>query len=88
MQEREKVKRKVIAITFMSVAILAVLVIFLIYQLVSMFTLINRRKTLEREIAQLEYIIANTQNEYEKTQSLIWLEIKARELGLIKPGDK
>ena len=86
--QTEKAKRKIVAITFLIVALAAVLVIFLIYQLVSMFHLVNRRKQLEQEIEQLEYIIATTTDEVKKTESLIWLEIKARELGLIMPGDK
>lgn len=86
--QTEKTKRKVIALTFLGVALTAVLVIFLIYQLVSMFNLVNRRKKIEREIAEIEAMLNTVQTEYEKTQCKIWLEIKARELGLIKPGDK
>ena len=87
MQE-EKAKRKLVALTFLGVAIIAVLVIILIFQLVSIFNKLGTEKRLRREIAQLEQLIATTDDEYVKTQSQIWLEIKARELGLIKPGDK
>ena len=87
MQE-EKTKRKLVAITFLGVAIIAVLVIILIFQLVSIFYKLGTEKRLRREIAQLEALIASTDDEFVKTQSQIWLEIKARELGLIKPGDK
>ena len=86
--QTEKGRRKRIAITFLTVALVAVLVIFLIYQLVSMFNLVNRRKQLEREIAQIEAFIASTDDQIAITKSKIWLEIKARELGLIKLGDK
>ena len=86
--QTEKARRKIVAITFLTVALVAVLVIFLIYQLVSMFNLVNRRKQLEREIAQIEAFIASTDDQIAITKSKIWLEIKARELGLIKPGDK
>ena len=86
--QTEKARRKIIAITFLTVALVAVLVIFLIYQLVSMFNLVNRRKQLEREIAQIEAFIASTDDQIAITKSKIWLEIKARELGLIKLGDK
>ncbi len=86
--QTEKAKRKIVALTFLIVALAAVLVIFLIYQLASIFHKTNRIRQLEREIAELEQIIATTTDEVKKTESLKWLEMKARELGLIKPGDK
>ena len=86
--QTEKARRKIIAITFLTVALVAVLVIFLIFQLALIFNRYNRIKQLEREIAEIQQFIASTDNQIAITKSKIWLEIKARELGLIKPGDK
>ena len=86
--QTEKAKRKIIALTFLGVALAAIMVIVLIFQLTAIFHRANRIKQLEREIAEIQAFIDSTQDELKKTESLIWLEIKARELGLIKPGDK
>ena len=86
--KEEKFKKIVIGATVTAVLLVVILVVFWIYQLISISVKENRIKELESQIAYYEQIIATSQDEYELYEAELWLEWAARQLGMIKEGDK
>lgn len=86
MQE-EKFKKIVIGGTVAAVLLLAVLLIFLIYQLIAITVQRNREAELTAQLeACLEYI-ETAESDLEIYRGRLWLETIARELGMRGFGD-
>lgn len=82
MEER---KRKiVIGVTAAAVVLLAILIIFWIYQMIAIGSRNARIAELNEQIAYYERIINDSSTDLETYQeSLLWLERAARELGML-----
>lgn len=85
--KEEKFKKIVIGATVAAVLLLAVLLVFMVYQLISISVQKNReRELLEQIDACLEYI-ENAENDIQRYEGYAWLEIVARKLGMVGAGD-
>ena len=86
MQE-EKFKKIVIGGTVAAVLLLAILLIFLVYQLIAISVQRNREAELREQLqACLEYI-ETAESDLEIYRGRLWLETIARELGMRGHGD-
>ncbi len=86
--KEEKFKKIVIGATVTAVLLVVILVVFWIYQLISISVKENRIKELKEQIAYYEQIRDTSQDEKELYEAELWLEWAARQLGMIKEGDK
>ncbi len=85
--KEEKFKKIVIGGTVAAVLLLAILVIFLIYQLAMLSQKRSRIEELRDEIARYEAIIEDQNASIEDQYTARWwLEMRARELDMILAG--
>ena len=64
-----------------------ILLVYWIYQMIAISVRNNRIHELQEQIAYYEQIIQTSQNDLEIYQSELWLEMAARELGMLGYGD-
>ncbi len=87
--KEEKFKKIVIGATVTAVLLVVILVVFWVYQLISISVKEKRIASLEKQIQDCLEIIDNDKALIEeKYMSELWLEWAARQLGMIKEGDK
>lgn len=81
---QEKQKRIVVGITAAAVVLMVILIVFWVYQIIAISVKNNRIKELETEIAAVQEYIEDLEESSEEYQNnLLWLEIAARELGML-----
>ncbi len=78
----EKKRRVFSAVLSGMIMLVTVLVVMITYQLVGIIQRKNRIKQLDAEIAYLEELIENTEDEIELWNLRIKIEERARELGM------
>lgn len=83
----EKRNRVFAALTVNAVILLAVLVAVVIYQLVQIVVLSNRKQAVRQQIIQYEQQIEEENDKLEKYKTEEWLMNKAYEYGFIFPGE-
>ena len=85
--KEEKFKRIVIGATVTAVILLVFLVVFMIYQLIS----VSQKKNLEQELLEqielYEQLAADKEGDISIYKDRVWLEMAARKLGLLGAGD-
>ena len=84
----ELFKKKVIAFTVGAVILLAVLLILMCYQLISIGVENNRKAELTAAIAELDAELGNGEETIEIMQKKWWIVQRARELGYYYENDK
>ncbi len=83
----ERKKKLIVGITAAAVVLLAILLIFWIYQMIAIGSRNARIEELEKQIEQLTEENENLSEESEQYKTnLLWLERAARELGMLS-GD-
>ncbi len=82
--KEEKFKRIVIGATVAAVLLLFILVVFWIYQMIAVSVREKKINELEKEIARLEQVIEDSENDLLVYQSKLWLEQRVMELEMIK----
>lgn len=85
--KEEKFKKVVMGATVAAVLLLAVLLIFLVYQLIAISVRRNREAELTAQIEEYLAYIDQGQKDLKTYTSDVWLEILARELGMKGLGD-
>ena len=85
--KEEKFKKIVIGATVAAVVLFVFLLVFWISQLISISVKNRRIEELKAEIARYEQIIETSENDLEVYYSELWLEMAARELGMLGYGD-
>lgn len=85
--KEEKFKKVVMGATVAAVLLLAVLLIFLVYQLIAISVRRNREAELTAQIEEYYAYIHDGEKDLETYTSEVWLEILARELGMKGLGD-
>ncbi len=80
--KEEKFKKIVIGVTAAAVILLAILLVFMIYQLIAISVRNNRIAELEEQYAYWEQYIAEAETDVQKYEGYAWLEIIARKLGM------
>ena len=85
--KEEKFKKIVVGITAAAVILLAILLVFMIYQLIAISVRNNRRAELEEQLAYWQEYIDKAENDIQRYEGYAWLEIIARKLGMIGQGD-
>ena len=85
--KEEKFKRIVIGVTAAAVILLAILLVYMIYQLIAISVRNNRIAELEEQYAYWEQYVEDAQTDVQKYEGLAWLEIIARKLGMLGQGD-
>lgn len=85
--KEEKFKKIVIGATVAAVVLFVFLLVFWISQLISISVKNRRIEELKAEIARYEQIIETSENDLEIYYSELWLEMAARELGMLGYGD-
>ena len=85
--KEEKFKKIVIGATVSAVVLFVFLLVFWISQLISISVKNRRIEELKAEIARYEQIIETSENDLEIYYSELWLEMAARELGMLGYGD-
>lgn len=86
--KEEKLKKIVTAITATGVLLAVILVSVIIYQLISLSLLKNKKDELTERMEYYNTVIETTQNEIEKNSAYWYIEQKAREYGMIYENDK
>ena len=82
--KEEKFKRIVIGATVAAVLLLFILVVFWIYQMIAVSVREKKINELEKEIARLEQVIEDSENDLLVYQSKLWLEQRVMDLEMIK----
>ena len=85
--KEEKFKKIVVGATAAAVILLAILLVFMIYQLIAISV---RNKQIAELQAQYEYwqaYVENAQTDIQKYEGHVWLEIIARKLGMLGADD-
>ena len=85
--KEEKFKRIVIGVTAAAVILLAILLVFMIYQLIAISVRNNRIAELEEQYAYWEQYVDKNKGKIERYEGLAWLEIIARKLGMLGQGN-
>ena len=85
--KEEKFRKIVIGATVAAVVLFVFLLVFWICQMVSISVKNRRIEELKAEIARYEQIIETSENDLEIYYSELWLEMAARELGMLGYGD-
>ncbi len=85
--KEEKFKRIVIGSTVTAVILLVFLVVFMVYQIISVSEKKNLEQELREQIALYQEIIATSEDDIEIYKSRMWLEMAARKLEMIGAGD-
>ena len=85
--KEEKFKKIVIGATVAAVVLFVFLLVFWICQMISISVKNRRIEELKAEIARYEQIIETSENDLEIYYSELWLEMAARELGMLGYGD-
>lgn len=85
--KEEKFKKIVIGATVAAVVLFVFLLVFWICQMISISVKNRRIEELKEEIARYEQIIETSENDLEIYYSELWLEMAARELGMLGYGD-
>ena len=78
----EKTKNVLIGATIGAVLFLVILIFVMVYQLISIKVYGDKKAELDKEIAILEKYKEDAENELEAHSQRVWIEIRARELGL------
>jgi cell division protein FtsL len=86
--KEEKLKKIVTASTVVGVLLAVLLVSVIIYQLISLTLLKNKKDELKNQIEQYKTVIEQTQDEIEKNSAYWYIEQKAREYGMIYENDE
>jgi len=86
--KEEKLKKIVTASTVAGVLLAIILVSVIVYQLISLTLLKNRKNELINQIQQYDTTINTTQDEIEKNSAYWYIEQKAREYGMIYEDDE
>lgn len=86
--KEEKFKKIVIGGTVAAVLLLAVLLIFLIYQLIAISVQRNREAELAAQLQECLNYIETAESDLEIYRGRLWLETIARELGMRGQGDR
>ena len=86
--KEEKLKKIVTASTVVGVLFAIILVSVIIFQLISLTVLKNKKAKLENQIEYYNTIIDETQDEIEKNSAYWYIEQKAREYGMIYEDDE
>ena len=77
-----------VGVTAAAVVLMVILIVFWVYQIIAISVKNSRIKELETEIASVQEYIADLEESSEEYQNnLLWLEIAARELGMLSGGD-
>lgn len=85
--KEEKLKRLITAFTVTGVLFVVMLISVIVYQLVNLTLLKNKKDKLESEIQQLETKIEDTKEQIEINSSYWYIEQKAREYGFVYEDD-
>ena len=85
--KEEKFKKIVIGATAAAVILLAILLVFMIYQLIAISVRNKRIAELEEQYAYWQEYIKNAESDIEKYEGHAWLEIIARKLGMLGKDD-
>lgn len=85
--KEEKFKRIVVGVTAAAVILLAILLVYMIYQLIAISVREKRIAELEEQYAYWEQYVKENEGEIEVYEGLAWLEIIARKLGMLGAGD-
>ena len=84
----EKLKKIVTAATAAGVLLAVILVSVIIYQLVSITLLKNKKEELEKQVDYYNQVIEETESEIDKNSAYWYIEQKAREYGMIYEDDE
>ena len=85
--KEEKFKRIVVGVTAAAVILLAILLVYMIYQLIAISVREKRIAELEEQYAYWEQYVKENEEKIEVYEGLAWLEIIARKLGMLGAGD-
>ena len=85
--KEEKFKRIVVGVTAAAVNLLAILLVYMIYQLIAISVREKRIAELEEQYAYWEQYVKENEGKIEVYEGLAWLEIIARKLGMLGAGD-
>lgn len=83
--KEEKVRNIIVAATVTAVTLLFVLLVFLVYQIISISVHKHEVAKLKSEISYYEQLIENSESEVDKYQANWWLEMRAWEVGMKYP---
>lgn len=85
--EESKTKKLIISTTVGAVLLVFILLAVMVYQLISIKTLRDKRAELDASIAEYERLIEEGGDTLEARSKRWWIERRARELGLVYEGD-
>lgn len=85
--KEEKFKRIVIGVTAAAVILLAILLIYMIYQLIAISVRNSRIAELEKQYEYWSEYVENAESDIQRYEGLAWLEMIARKLGMLGQGD-
>lgn len=85
--KEEKFKKIIVGVTAAAVILLAILLVFMIYQLIAISVRNKRIAELEEQYAYWQAYIENAESDIEKYEGHAWLEIIARKLGMLGKDD-
>jgi hypothetical protein len=83
----EKAKKLIVASTVGAILLVAILIMVMVYQLISIAVHKNRIEYYNAQIAEYERLIAIGEESKETYKLRWWIEQEARELGLVYPDD-
>ena len=86
--KEEKFRKIISATTVAGVLLAVILVLVIVYQLISISVLKNKKQDLEEQIDYYNTVIDQTEDEIVKNSAYWYIEQKAREYGMMYEDDK